>query len=341
MAQQWTNTLSLTLVGLALGLGLSATLPSLGYLPGRPFLKEWRTMLSQKPSGQDTIYQMVTDRIMAELEKGLVPWHRPWQTAGLPKNLVSKKEYRGINVFLLACTEFGSPYWLSFKQVKQLGGQIKKGSKSTVVVFWKWLEIDDKDNPDKPKQIPFLRYYRVFNLEQTTGIDPKRIPATPEQQPNNHSPIEQAEAIIAGMPNRPTMTNQDKNRAFYRPTTDTVNIPPLERFESPEQYYSTTFHELTHSTGHEKRIGRRKSTEPRHFGDSAYSNEELCAEFGAAFLCGHSGIEQNTVKASAAYIANWLKALRNNKKLAVHAAAQAQKATDYILGRQFEKGGAQ
>ena len=101
--------------------------------------------MSPKTNGQDTIYQMVTDRIMAELENGVVPWHRPWQTAGIPKNLVSKKEYRGINVFLLACTEFGSPYWLSFKQVKQLGGQVRKGSKSTVVVFWKWLEPKDKE----------------------------------------------------------------------------------------------------------------------------------------------------------------------------------------------------
>ena len=291
--------------------------------------------MSPKTKGQDTIYQMVTDRIMAELEKGVVPWHRPWQTAGLPKNMVSKKEYRGINVFLLACTEFGSPYWLSFKQVKQLGGQVKKDSKSTVVVFWKWLEYEDKDDPTKKKKIPLLRYYRVFNLEQTTAIDPEKIPETPDQQPKQHSPIEQAEAIIAGMPNRPRMTSADHNRAFYHPRTDSVNIPPLDRFESPEQYYSTTFHELTHSTGHEKRIGRRKTTEPRHFGDSAYSKEELCAEFGAAFLCGHSGIVQKTVGESAAYIANWLKALRSDKKLAVHAAAQAQKAADYILGVSF------
>jgi antirestriction protein ArdC len=298
-------------------------------------------MLTPKTSGQDTIYQMVTDRIMAELEKGIVPWHKPWQTSGLPKNLVSKKEYRGINVFLLSCTEFASPYWLSFKQVKELGGQVKKDSKSTVVVFWKWLDVADKENPDKPKQIPMLRYYRVFNLEQTTGIDPKRVPESPEQKPNQHSPIEQAETIIAGMPNRPEIIDRDKNRAFYDPLRDVVNVPPLDRFESPEQYYSTTFHELTHSTGHEKRVGRRQSTEQRNFGDSAYSKEELVAEFGAAFLCGHTGIVQQTVEQSAAYIGGWLKALKNDKRLAVYAAAQAQKAADYILGIAFDKAGAQ
>jgi len=280
------------------------------------------------------VYDLINDRIMQLLQQGTVPWRKTWNAASnQPKNLISKKEYRGINVFILACQEYSSPYWLTFKQVQDKGGHVIKGSKSCPVIFWKWLDkrdagSDDADTVTVNGKIPMLRYYSVFNLQQIEGIP---SPPATETIINTFTPIERAEQIIAGMPLKPRI-NYGGNQPAYSPVLDYVKMPVREAFESPEEYYSTLFHELSHSTGHASRVGRKGILEPSYFGSHEYSKEELCSEMSAAFLCGHAGIER-TIENSAAYIQGWLKALKNDKKLLIHAAAQAQKASDYILNR--------
>ena len=185
----------------------------------------------------------------------------------------------------------------------------------------------DRDTKTK-KQVPILRYYTVFNLDQIDGVE---APDAPEPSTRDFVPIEEAAKIVSGMGQRPEIIHKEP-RAYYRPSTDTVNLPRPELFEKAEEYYSTAFHELTHATGHETRLNRRPSSEIRHFGDRDYSQEELVAEMGAAFLCAKARIEQATIENSAAYIQGWLAALKGSPKLVVHAAAQAQRAADFILG---------
>jgi len=289
------------------------------------------------------VYELINNKIMELLQQGTVPWRKSWHAASnYPKNLVSKKEYRGINIFLLGCQQYSSPYWLTFKQCQEKGGHVRKGEKSTPVIFWKWIDRKDADfsidntlllnETTSNNKIPMLRYYNVFNIEQVEGIT---TPPAPETVANPFNPIERAEEIVAGMPLRPDIRHGG-NEACYSPMLDYVKLPEPSAFQSPEEYYSTAFHELTHSTGHASRVGRKGILEPSYFGSHEYSKEELVAEMGAAFLCGVAGIEQRTIENSAAYIAGWLKALKNDKKLLVMAAAQAQHASDYILNR---KGG--
>lgn len=279
------------------------------------------------------VYEVINNKIMELLQQGTVPWRKSWHAqSNYPKNLLSKKEYRGINIFLLGCQQYSSPYWLTFKQCQDKGGHVRKGEKSTPVIFWKWIDRKDADGADGEEsigngKIPMLRYYSVFNLEQIEGIT---APPSPETAINPFTPIERAEQIIAAMPLRPDIRHGGNN-ACYSPMLDYIKLPEPSAFQSPEEYYSTAFHELAHSTGHASRVGRKGILEPSYFGSHEYSKEELVAEMGAAFLCGHAGIEQRTIENSAAYIQGWLKALKNDKKLLVMAAAQAQHASDYIL----------
>lgn len=273
------------------------------------------------------VYEIITSRIIEKLEEGIIPWRKPWQSVeGMPKNLISKKEYRGINVFMLTVQGYENPYWLSFKQVQELGGNVKKNEKGTPVVFWNWVnEVDDEGNE---KNIPFMRYYTVYNIAQCENIDKSKIPSIPEVH-NDFDHIAQCEAVIINMPNCPEI-QQGKQRASYNPVSDLVSMPRFDSFDTAEGYYSTLFHEMIHSTGHASRLNRLQNN-ASHFGDGDYSREELVAEMGAAFLCGFTGIENITINNSVAYIQGWLKALKDDKKLVIMAAAQAQKASDYIL----------
>ena len=281
------------------------------------------------------VYEIITDRIVQQLENGVIPWHKPWKAGahGWPKNLVSKKDYRGINVFLLSCTPYELPYWLSFKQAKDLGGHVKKGERSTVVVFWKWLETEDEETGKTVKR-PLLRYYNIFNVSQCEGLE-ARVPPVSDDPGKPFEPIDVCERIVSGMSQAPEI-HFGTTGAFYRHADDSVSMPHRERFASVPEFYSTLFHELTHATGHESRLRRPGIVEPSRFGSGTYSKEELVAEMGAAFLCGHAGIENATLDNSAAYIAGWLKRLKDDKRLVVHAAANAQKAADFILGTTFD-----
>ena len=276
-------------------------------------------------------YDIITERIIAQLEAGTVPWCKPWHgQAGMPKNLISNKQYRGINVFLLHCLGYESPYFLTFKQAKARGGHVCKGERGCPVVFWKWLDVADRESKE-PQRVPLLRYYTVFNVAQTEGIEAPPVDV-PERK---HTPIEAAECIANSMQSAPEIRH-GHNGACYSPLEDVVRMPRPEVFDNGERYYSTLFHELTHSTGHRSRLDRKLDSELAAFGSPDYSREELVAEMGAAFLCGEADILDTSIDQSAAYIDGWLSKLRNDRKLVVTAAAQAQKAADYVLGRKFE-----
>lgn len=265
------------------------------------------------------LYQVVTDRIIALMESGTIPWRKPWTGGQPPKNLISRRPYGGINAFLLNTSRFPSAFWLTFRQLQGFGARVRKGEKAFPVVFWKLLEREGEEKP-----IPFLRYHNVFNVEQCENLNPSLVPKT-ETKP--FLPIERCEQLVARLPQRPEMVVG--SFAGYVPSTDQLIMPAQNRFESPESYYNVLFHELTHATGHASRLGRKEIVEPARFGSDPYSREELVAEMGAAFLSGHCQIDHGTVENSAAYLQGWLGRLKEDRKLVIHAAAQAQKAANF------------
>ncbi|MEX1098005.1 MAG: zincin-like metallopeptidase domain-containing protein [Planctomycetales bacterium] len=281
------------------------------------------------------IYEGITARVVQQLEAGTVPWRKPWSggPSGHPRNLASQRPYRGVNVFLLGCSPFELPFWLSFRQARALGGHVRRGEKATLIVFWRWLEREDGETGEL-RRFPLLRQFSVFNVEQCE-LPPGTVPSLPDVSPREFEAIDACERIVAGMPDPPTILHGGAE-ALYRPATDTVRVPEPERFDSAETYHATMFHELVHATGHSSRLNRPEVTGDIRFGTRDYSREELVAEMGAAFLCGHAGIDNAVIESSAAYIAGWLTRLRGDKRLVVHAAAAAQKAADYVLGRQFD-----
>lgn len=285
-----------------------------------------------KTQSKPDVYEIVTDRIIALLEAGTVPWRKPWKSqTGIPRNFVSRKAYRGINTLLLHCMNYESPYWLTYKQAEAKGGNVRKGEKACPVVFWKKLEIEDSKT-QAIKEIAMIRYYHVFNVAQCEGLE---LPETPAATITDTTPIEAAHKIVDNWKAKPTIEG-GHIKAYYLPSRDFIGMPEPESFVSMAHYYQTLFHELTHSTGHASRLNRESITGQVNFGSQTYSKEELLAEMGAAFLSGHAGISESQIENSAAYIASWLEALKNDRKLVVCAAAAAQKAVDYILGTSFE-----
>jgi antirestriction protein ArdC len=276
------------------------------------------------------VYGIITDRIIKQLESGVAPWRKPW-SAKLPVNLMSQKPYRGLNVLTLASQGYPSRFWLTFNQANKLGGKIRKREKSSPVIYWnigEEREYTTRDGQTRTSKPFLLRYSNVFNLSQTEGIN---LPASALQEARTNNPIEDCEQIVAGMPNRPGLEQSDK--AWYAPGRDVVGMPSIGLFRSSEEYYSTFFHELAHSTGHASRIGRDGFESVQSFGSESYSREELVAEMGAAMLCGVTGIENRTIENSAAYLGTWIERLKSDSRLIVTTASAAQKAADYILGK--------
>lgn len=269
------------------------------------------------------VYQKVTDSIVAQLEKGTVPWHKPW-TGGGPVNVRNGRAYRGINVFLLEVMGHADPRWGTYKAISEMGGQVRKGEHGTHVILWKPVKRKAEHEDEDAGKYILLRDYVVFNAEQADGL-----PAL--ENGREHEPVEEAEALVLGYIG-PTIRHGGDS-AYYAPLVDIVQVPVPENFESGESYYSTLFHELVHSTGHKSRLDRLEHT---GFGTGPYSKEELVAEMGAAMLCGLTGIPPQ-IDQSAAYIANWLERLQNDRKLVVQAAANAQRACDLIQGTTFEE----
>ena len=273
-------------------------------------------------------YAVITNQIIRQLEQGVIPWRKPW-TAKPPTNLKSQREYRGINIILLASQGYASPFWLTYRQALSIGGHVRKGEHGTGVCFWKigeYAKENRETGETENKKSILLRHYTVFNAQQCDGLPD--FGHTDKLTPIEAIPV--CESVVAAMPKRPAI--MDSNAAWYKPSTDTVGIPRIGTFTGAPEYYSTLFHELTHSTGHTSRVGREGIETLNRFGSEAYSKEELVAELGAAMLCGVTGIEQATIQNSAAYIATWLKRLRDDNRLIVSAASQAQKAADYIRG---------
>lgn len=272
-----------------------------------------------------TVYDIVTERIQEKLKAGVVPWRQPWTNKGAV-SWNNQRPYRGINVMLLNPGEYAT-----FKQIQESGGKVKKGAKSSLVVFWKWITKENKETGEKT-EFPYLRYYNVFEINtQTEGLKSKRKEKTFE-----HDPIEEAEKIIQNYKNKPEI-KFNGGKAYYKPSEDYISVPPLEDYSSKHEYYSTLFHESIHSTGHKKRLNRKGITESAGFGSEVYSKEELVAEIGAAMLCGVVGIDNHTIDNSASYINSWMRKLKEDSKLIVHAAAAAQKAADYIQGVKHEE----
>lgn len=283
------------------------------------------------------VYKAVTDRILELLDSGTVPWRNPIRTAeqGWPANVESRRAYRGINVFLLAvttwCKGYGSPYWLTFRQAVAKGGHIRKGEKASMVVFWKQHQTTDQQTGE-PKQVPVLRYYHVFNLDQCKGV---KAPEESTDVRPPFQPLKEADRIIAGYSPHAgggPAIEHGGHQAIYIPPTDTVLVPAPDAFGTHESYYATAFHELAHSTGHSKRLDRGLDKRLQPFGSQDYSREELVAEMGAAFLCASAGISPPTIEQSAAYIDGWKKRLKADRKVVVMAAGAGQRACDWILG---------
>ena len=281
------------------------------------------------------VYEIITARILAQLEQGVIPWHQPWRSGGVPKNLLSQKPYRGVNVWLLVSQPYTSPYWLTFVQAQEIGGRVRPGEKGTPVIFWKRREETQEEESGEEvegkRRAPLLRYYIVFNTDQC------ELPASLTArlsipQPRALAPLPACEHVVQFMPKRPAIVH-DYPRAYYAPGTDVVNVPAPHLFDRAEGYFATLFHELTHSTGHVSRLARPSVVNRKELSAADYSKEELVAEMGAAFLCGHCGIESATVDNSAAYIRSWLRTLQNDTRLVIHAATQAQQAMDFILDR--------
>lgn len=311
------------------------------------------------------VYEIVTDRIVKQLEQGIIPWKKPWvgyqRNGGTTKisacavSHQTGKPYSLINQLLLG----RAGEYLTFKQVQSEGGKVKKGVEASVVVFWKQLPVDkldkdgnkvlDENGKVEQELIPFLRYYNVFHIDDCDGIKAKYDHITKPQVitvPSDHCElIPEAEDLLNGYVSREgiaLVNDKTSDEAYYSPFYDSINLPCYKQFKSASEYYSTAFHEATHSTGHSKRLDRFSKQTSHRFGSNDYSKEELVAEIGAASICHSLGIETSgSFTNSVAYIQSWLKQLKNDPKMVVSAASKADKAVAYIFGDTADSEGEQ
>lgn len=293
-----------------------------------------------KSKNKMDVYQMVTDRIIEELKKGNIPWHKPWViSSDYAFNRISNKKYSLLNQILL----HHSGEYATFKQWAELGGKVKKGEKAEQVVFWKMLEVKkdvddidenikiniDADEKDKEKKlIPLLRYYNVFHISQIEGVEPIFNHSEDKKEIKG---IDEIDKIISNYATRTELKIEECfiNEAYYSYSLDMIKIPKKKQFDNIESFYGTIFHELGHSTGHERRLNRKMNFE---FGTKGYSNEELIAELVSAVILKTLGIETNeTFKNNAAYIQSWIRVLENDNRLIVNASGKAEKAVNLIL----------
>lgn len=279
------------------------------------------------------VYGIITERIIEQLEKGTVPWQKPWTSAGIPKNLISGKAYRGVNIIMLASLGFEQNSFLTFKQIQEIGAKVKKDEKGFPVVYWNITEQEQAEpegESAEAKKSYTLRYYTVFNIAQCENIPDNLLEQARIVESNSA-----CEDILTGMQDMPVIRHKE-NKAFYNPVDDYINMPKQKSFTSNDAYYATLFHELVHSTGHHSRLGRDTLIQMSEFGWDMYSQEELVAEIGACFLQCLTGItsqfENNT-----AYIQGWLWKLKNDRRFIYTAASAAQKAVDHILNVQSEQ----
>lgn len=283
------------------------------------------------------VYEIVTSQILDELANGTVPWKKPWKggTAGMPRNHQGLP-YKGMNLMLLGNHSYEHNYWFGLSTARQYGGYVKSNEfmKSRKIVFYKAYDADEENE----KRRWVLVYHRVWNLDQIDGM---KLPDVIQEHMKMKAerlagikPIEECEKLVNEYTNKPLIKHTD-NRACYSPELDYIGIPEACQFDSMEEYYSTLFHEFTHSTGHEKRLARKDFAGT--FGDHNYSFEELVAEIGSSYLSAIAGTGEKVIKNSAAYINGWHSKLKSDPKMIVKASIASQKAVDYILGKTTTK----
>jgi antirestriction protein ArdC len=275
------------------------------------------------------VYSLVTNRIIELLEAGTIPWHQSWTKKGIPRNCITKRPYQGVNSLLLNSLPYDHNLFLTWKQVKVIGGSVLKGEKGHIVVFNKMIEKEDEGG--KMKKTFFLRFYKVFNVAQCKDLPSAFLPRENE----TFEKLAHFEEIVDSMPKRPEI-KVGGDQAYYQPIGDYINMPPIKKFGNAESYYGVLFHELIHSTGHETRLKRKGVTEKIVFGSEQYSFEELIAEIGACFLKSYSGLPIEDLSQNAAYIQNWLEVLRDDKRFIIKASSQAQRAVEYIMNIKVE-----
>lgn len=273
------------------------------------------------------VYQVVTDRIILLLEQGAVPWRQPWTDKGLPMNAITKRPYRGINMMLLNSLDYQHNLFLTWKQIKTIGGSVLKGETGAMVVFTKMIEKEvEKNGKKEMEKRSFLRYYKVFNIAQCKDIPVEFMP----KENTEAVPLTPCATVIGEMKDAPQIVHK-KPDAFYVPSEDYINMPKMKTFQSSEGYYGTLFHELIHSTGHQNRLARKEVYENPKFGTEMYSLEELVAEIGACYLNSYCGLPIADMSNNAAYIQSWLSVFKGDTKILIKAASRAQQAVEYIL----------
>ena len=276
------------------------------------------------------VYEKMTNLIIKKMEEGTVPWKRPWNgkaaRLGEHHNAQTGKPYRGANAILTHLTGFESPQWLTYKQAQDQGCQVRRGEIGTPILFWGSYEKKKKGQDEQAESILFVRYYTVFNAQQIEGMEDELADT---QEVIQFNPIERADKLLREFADAPQIVHE-KQRAYYNKIDDLINMPRKNSFHSIEEYYSTLFHELGHSTGHKSRLNRKSLNTINSFGSHSYSKEELVAEISSAFLCSMASISEKTIDNQAAYIEGWLEVLKKDSRLFVQAAQQAQKAVDYI-----------
>lgn len=303
----------------------------------------------------EDVYEMITEQIIEALEQDVIPWEKPWR-ADEPRSIATGDAYSGTNHLVLETRRmiegYSSPFWGTFNQIDGHGGHVNKEETSTRIVFCKVLEryecqicgetikdveahfendheIEPRPDDVEEVKIPLLRYYNVFNLDQTT-LSEEDIPfATGD--PDGAENKESCEEIVDGYTDRPEIVH-GKKKAFYNPGDDVIGLPDRSAFKGTDEYYFTLFHELTHSTGHEDRLNRDAVTRNTFFRDYEYGREELVAELGASFLGQEANLQtQKKIDNRAAYVQSWIRALEEDEQAVIRASSGAQTAVDFIL----------
>lgn len=276
------------------------------------------------------IRQEVTDRIIGIMEQGTEAWQKTWTSAaaaGLPTNAATGATYRGINIVTLwlqaQASGFTSSQWMTYRQASNIGGQVRKGERGTGIIFYSPFEVTD-DQTGEVKQIPILKSFTVFNIDQIDNLPNDMTPTVCDSE-NNFKPITSVDALIKATD---ATISHGGSKAFYNATTDAIQLPKPEDFTSSENYYATAGHELIHWTGHSSRLDRLNGAS---FGSDDYAREELIAELGAAFVAAHFNIVEATIENHASYLGHWLRVLKEDKNAIFQAAGAAQKAFDFLL----------
>jgi len=275
------------------------------------------------------LYRKVTQQIITDLEQGVAPWTKPWKTSGggiMPHNAITQRGYNGINVAILWAERqdkgYATPAWLTYQQAQQAGAQVRKGEKSTQVIFMRKLAVKGED--DVEKQIAMARIFNVFNADQVDGL-PQPAPRVPlSEQPRDSAALRLIQATQAHI-------THGGDRAYYSTTLDHIGLPEPMQFKTYEDYLATALHELVHWSGHPARLNRDLK---QRFNTKAYAAEELVAELGAAFLCAHLDVKGQLRHAE--YIGNWLQLLKDDDRAVFTAASKASRAADYL--RSFSQG---